>query len=271
MNRVSGSFLIFDIETILDPELPIAESAEAQKLPAPPHHRVVAIGALHVGGDYSMKRLGVIGRESTDEASILEEFSELVEKHKPTLVTFNGRGFDLPVIASRCFRHGVAFRTYYRSRDMRYRFTEAGHFDLMDYLSDFGAAKQSRLDVWAKLCGMPGKVGVDGKDVGPLVHAGRLDEVRAYCLCDVVQTTGVFLRVQLLRGELSREAYVEAMRGLIHLTEQDARVEPVRRAMNVERLLLGGPLVAPPDMDPASDGSSPHEGDGAAPGRSAAE
>jgi len=240
---VSTSFLVFDIETILDPELPIAETTEAQKLPSPPHHKVVAIGALLIAPDYAMKRLGLVGRDSNDEAVMLQEFAELVEKHRPTLVTFNGRGFDLPVIATRCLRHGVPFRTYYRSRDMRYRFSEAGHFDLMDFLADYGASKQSRLDVMAKLCGMPGKVGVDGKDVGPLVHAGRIDEVRAYCLCDVIQTAGVFLRVQLVRGELGREEYVAAMRNLIELSESDERVQPVRQGMNLERLLLGEPAV----------------------------
>lgn len=238
---VSQSYLVFDIETILDPELPIAESPEAQKLPSPPHHKVVVIGALHFGADYSVKKLGIIGRESTDEAEIVREFAELVGQYRPDLVTYNGRGFDLPVIANRCLRHGVPFPGYYKPRDMRYRFSEAGHFDLMDYLSDFGAAKPTRLDVTAKLCGMPGKVGVDGKDVGPLVHQGRIAEVRDYCLCDVVQTAGVFLRVQLLRGEISRELYLGAMRGLIDASEADARVEPVFRAMNVERLLLGEP------------------------------
>ena len=253
---MSTSFLVFDIETILDPELPIVESAEGQKLPSPPHHKVVAIGALLIGPDYTMKRLGLVGRDSSDEALLLSEFAELVEKHRPTLVSFNGRGFDLPVIATRCLRHGVPFRTYYRSRDMRYRFTEAGHFDLMDFLADYGASKQTRLDVMAKLSGMPGKVGVDGKDVGPLVHAGRIDEVRAYCLCDVIQTAGVFLRVQLIRGELLKDEYLAAMRRLIGLAETDPRVAPVRKGMNVERLLLGEPLVARPvttDVEAASE------------------
>src|SRR5690606_12237253 len=119
--------------------------------------------------------LGIVGRESDNEAEILREFSELIEKHQPTLVTYNGRGFDLPVIAMRCFRHGISFRAYYRGRDMRYRFTEAGHFDLMDYLADYGASRPAKLDVIAKLCGMPGKVGVDGKDVGPLYHKGEIE------------------------------------------------------------------------------------------------
>jgi predicted PolB exonuclease-like 3'-5' exonuclease len=121
---------------------------------------------------------------------------------------------------------------------MRYRFSAEGHLDLMDYVADFGAAKPSRLDVLAKLCGMPGKVGVDGKDVGPLVHAGRLSEVRDYCLCDVVQTAGVFLRVQLVRGELGRESYCQAMKGLLCLIRSDARVAAVAAGLNEKRLLL---------------------------------
>jgi 3'-5' exonuclease len=241
-------FLVFDIETIVDPELPIVEAGESGKLPAAPHHRIVTIGALLLGADYAPKRLGIVGREATDEAAIVREFAELVEKHQPTLVTYNGRGFDLPVIAMRCLRHGVPFPTYYRSRDMRYRFSEAGHFDLMDYLSDYGATKQARLDVVAKLCGMPGKVGVDGKDVGPLVHAGRLDEVRNYCLCDVVQTAAVFLRVEFLRGEIDKPRYLEAMRGLIALSESDTRVAPVFQALNQERLLLGESATAQVDL-----------------------
>jgi predicted PolB exonuclease-like 3'-5' exonuclease len=108
----------------------------------------------------------------------------------------------------------------------------------MDYVADFGAAKPSKLDVIAKLCGMPGKVGFDGKDVGPMVHAGRLQEVRSYCLCDVVQTAGVFLRVQLLRGQLSEENYQAAMGRLIELIRGDARVAPVAQALNEDRLML---------------------------------
>ena len=65
----------------------------------------------------------------------------------------------MPVIAARCLRHGIPLKHYYRSRDVRYRFSAEGHLDLMDYVADFGAAKPSKLDVIAKLCGMPGKVG----------------------------------------------------------------------------------------------------------------
>lgn len=253
-----SSFLIFDIETIVDPELPIVDGPDAQKLPPPTHHRVICIGALLLTGSALLpKRLGIVGRDTQDEEAMLREFADLVDQHHPTLVTYNGRGFDLPVIAMRCFRHGVPFRGYYRTRDMRYRFSEAGHFDLMDFLSDYGASRPAKLDVVAKMCGMPGKVGVDGKDVGPLFFKGKIEEIRDYCLCDVIQTTGVFLRVQLLRGEIDRQQYLTAMRALIELTQNEPRVLPVAEAMDVERLLLGAQLspeeAIPAVSSPASD------------------
>jgi 3'-5' exonuclease len=234
---VPSSFLVLDIETVLDPELPIAEASEAERLPAPPHHKIVVLGALLLEADYQVRRLGVIG-EGKDEAGILSDFAKFLEDRRPCLVTYNGRGFDMPVIATRCLRHGVPLRYYYGARDVRYRFSPEGHLDLMDYVADFGAAKPSRLDVVAKLCGMPGKVGVDGKDVGPLVHAGKLQEVKNYCLCDVAQTAAVFLRVQLVRGELDPARYQQAMKGLLELVDADERLRPVSEAMNRARLLL---------------------------------
>jgi predicted PolB exonuclease-like 3'-5' exonuclease len=234
---MSRSYLIIDIETVLDPELPIAESSEAERLPAPPHHKVVVIGALSMDERYEPRKLGCVG-EGKSERGLLSDFAKFLDDRRPTLVTYNGRGFDLPVIACRCLRHGLPLRHYYASRDVRYRFSPDGHLDLMDYLADHGAAKPAKLDILAKLCGMPGKVGVDGKDVGPLVHAGRIQEVRDYCLCDVVQTAGLFLRTQLLRGELDVEAYRNAMNQLLTLIDGDPRVRPVAQAVDRSRLLL---------------------------------
>jgi predicted PolB exonuclease-like 3'-5' exonuclease len=230
------SFLILDIETIVDPEL-AAPNADPDRLPGPPHHRVVALGALWLDRDYEIRRLGLLG-DGRGEAEILGEFAMLMRKRRPWLVTFNGRGFDLPVIAMRCLRHGIPLRSYYRDPEVRRRYTADGHLDLMDYLADFGATRASRLDTVAKLCGMPGKVGMDGRDVAPLVEAGRLSEVENYCLCDVVQTAAVFLRVQLLRGELRRQAYLDSMQKLVSTIREDPRLAPVARALNEPRLLL---------------------------------
>lgn len=247
---MAASFLVLDIETVLDPELPISQAGDIERLPAPPHHKIVVIGALLFDPMYQVRRIAVLA-EGKDEPGMLLDFARLLEERRPCLVTFNGRGFDLPVIATRCLRYGVPFKHYYQSRDVRYRFTADGHLDLMDYIADFGATKSAKLDVIAKLCGMPGKVGVDGKDVGPLIHAGRIQEVRDYCLCDVAQTAGVFLRLQLVRGEIDRERYLIGMTSLLAVIRDNAQLAPVARALNQERLLLseaGSPLVPLPSL-----------------------
>ena len=97
---VAKSYLVLDIETVVDPELPISEALEAERLPAPPHHQIVVIGAVLLEADYRVYRLGILG-EGKDEAGILRDFARFLEKHRPDLVTYNGRGFDLPVIAAR--------------------------------------------------------------------------------------------------------------------------------------------------------------------------
>jgi predicted PolB exonuclease-like 3'-5' exonuclease len=234
---LARTHLVLDIETVLDPELPITEASDVERLPAPPHHQIVVVGVLWFDSDYKVSRLGIVG-EGKDEASALRDLARFLEERKPELVTYNGRSFDMPVIAARCLRHGIPLRHYYRSREVRYRYSADGHLDLMDYVADFGAARPSKLDVIAKLCGMPGKVGIAGHDVGPMVHAGRIEEVRNYCLCDVVQTAGVFLRVELLRGEIDLDSYRQAMGGLIETIRTDARVAPVSKGLNEARLLV---------------------------------
>jgi len=234
---VPRSYLVIDIETIIDPGLPLPAKAESSALPPAPFHQVVAIGALWMDADYKPIKLGVVG-EHKAEAPVLQDFVRFVEERRPDLVTYNGRGFDLPVIVARCLRHGISFRHYFQASDVRYRYSAQGHLDLMDYMTDHGATRAVPLDTLAKLIGLPGKVGVDGKDVGPLVHAGRIDEVYAYCLCDVVQTAGVFLRVQLLRGVIDRDEYREAMGALVELMEKDGRLRPVFEGINRDALLL---------------------------------
>ena len=127
------SYLVLDIETILDPGLPLAEPSESEGLPAPPHHEIVCIGVLWFGADLVVKRIGIIG-DDKDEPGVLADFARFLDRHKPTLVTFNGRGFDLPVIAARSMKHGQPLNYYYRDRDVRYRFSAEGHLDLLDFL-----------------------------------------------------------------------------------------------------------------------------------------
>ena len=227
--------LILDIETIPDPELPRLDS-ELDKVPAPPFNQIVTIGCLLLD-DYVPKKLGCVG-EGKPEAELLADFASWLDRTRPCVVTWNGRGFDMPVITSRALKHGLSMPWWFNDRHTRYRYSPEGHFDVMDFLADFGAAKNARLDIFAKLVGFPGKVGVDGSQVAPMVHAGRLAEVNAYCLCDVAQTAALFLRVQLLRGAIDLTSFREHARGLLEFYDADARLKPVMDGVDRDRFRL---------------------------------
>lgn len=236
---MARSFLIVDIETVADPEL--AWDAAVDGFPPAPFHQVVALGVLWLDGDHRLQKLGAFGGESDappDEAKVLHEFSDFVGKRQPTMVTFNGRRFDLPVLANRMLKHGVPFPAYYSNRDYRYRYSDDGHIDLADLLTDYGASRMPSLDALAQLVGMPGKMEVDGSKVQSMYEHGRYAEIRDYCLHDVVQTTFVFLRAELLRGRLDELAYRERAKALWDALEQDPRVATVLEQADKSRALL---------------------------------
>ena len=83
------------------------------------------------------------------------------------------------------------------------------HIDLMDLLAKYNGRANAPMDDLAKLCGFPGKLGMDGSQVWRAWSEGRQDEVRAYCETDVVNTWLLFCRFRLLRGELDAQSYQE--------------------------------------------------------------
>jgi predicted PolB exonuclease-like 3'-5' exonuclease len=231
-------YLVLDIETVPDRQLythPEAKAGEERPFPPLWAHRPIVIGVLWLDEEYRWKRLGVVG-EGKDEREMLSDFAAFVERERPHLVTYNGRGFDLPVIALRCLRHGVPLRFYYRDRDYRYRYSEDGHLDLADFLTDHGAARAMGLDAVARLIGLPGKVGVDGSQVEGLYNAGRLESIRDYCLTDVAQTALLFLRFRLLQGELEAPQYRTATGALLDALAADSRVAEFFRPIDREQL-----------------------------------
>lgn len=234
------SFLILDIETIPDAELPW--DAAVDGFPPALFHQVVALGVLWLDDQHALKKLGAFGGDEDappNESRVLQEFAEFVGKRHPTMVTYNGRQFDLPVLANRMLKHGVPFPAYYARRDYRYRYSDQGHMDLADVLTDYGASRKPRLTALAKLVGMPGKMGVDGSQVQSMFEQGRFAEIRDYCLHDVIQTMFVFLRTELLRGEMNQDEYKQRATALWNALLEDPRAVPVLENANKERVLLG--------------------------------
>jgi 3'-5' exonuclease len=234
------SYLVLDIETVPDPALyvPPESLAPAAAAPFPPLycHRPVVLGAMWLDEDYRFRRLGVIG-ENKDEKGMLEDFSQFVSRYHPDLVTYNGRSFDLPVLALRSLRHGVAMSWYYQGR-LRHRYSEEGHLDLCDMLSDHGAARSMSLDAIARLIGLPGKVGVDGSQVEGLYKGGQLATIKRYCLADVAQTSLLFLRFRLLQGALDPMTYRRCASDLMVHLRADVRLRELVSQIDGERLLL---------------------------------
>jgi hypothetical protein len=253
----SAEYLVLDIETIPDverwkrPEV-TPDTGAAATTPFPPAwaHRIVVIGCLWLDHGYRLKRLGVVGDPAGGEGSpdqrertLLEDFSRFVGRARPVLVTYNGRSFDLPVIALRSLCHGISLGWYYRERNVRYRYSEEGHLDLCDWLADHGATRSGSLDAVARLIGLPGKVGVDGSQVEGLYKAGQLAEIQRYCLADVAQTALLFLRFRLLQGVLRPDLYQEATGALLDALAADGRVSAVLEG--TDRAHLIGPTPTP--------------------------
>jgi len=196
--------------------------------PFPPPHacRVVAISYVDIGMDPAKESRYYFDRcyseclWSTDlsraradaaEHRLLETFSVAMTESAITLVTWNGRGFDLPVISMRSLGHKIACGWYYKNRDVRYRFSEDGHLDLMDFLGDYGSCRNMKLGDLAKLCGLPGKTDMSGDKVDGLYAEAikdplRSEEIQArvarYCLQDSLQTALLFLRTRFHLGKI---------------------------------------------------------------------
>jgi hypothetical protein len=247
------TYLVLDIETVPDGELytPLPPAPEGdpgrdrprekdRSFPPPYACQPVVLGVLWLDQSLACKQLGIVG-EGEDEAGLLAAFSELMTRHRPQLVTWNGRSFDLPVLALRALRHGVPFPWYYQERDYRYRYSEEGHLDLCDFLADHGATRATSLDAAARLIGLPGKGKgeVDGSQVEALYQSGQLETLRRYCLSDVVQTAFLFLRQRLLAGHVDRDSYRSAARDLLALVEADGRLPRLVSGVDRPRLLLG--------------------------------
>lgn len=188
-------------------------------------HRVAAISCAF--RDDEGFRVRSLGTTEDGEQKLVHDFFRIIDKYTPQLVSWNGGGFDLPVLHYRAMINGVTASRYWEmgedDRDFKWnnylsRY-HTRHLDLMDLLALYTGRANAPLDELAKLCGFPGKLGVDGSQVWTLYQEGRIGEIRDYCETDVVNTYLVYCRYLLMRGALTQAAYA-------------AEIELVRNALS---------------------------------------
>ena len=233
-----SSTLVFDIETVPDiaglrrlhglsaqlSDDAVADMAMQQRRAQTgsdflPHYlqRVIAISCVLRAGE----KLAIwsLGELTDDEPALICRFYELLDRYTPQLVTWNGGGFDLPVLHYRGLIHGVCANRYWDwgDDDREFRYNNylnryhTRHLDLMDVLAMYQTRAAAPLDHLAQLCGYPGKLGMDGGQVWDAFRRGELAAIRAYCETDVVNTYLLFLRFQLMRGVLNAETHTHEL------------------------------------------------------------
>jgi hypothetical protein len=156
-----------------------------------------------------------VDRDNASEGKIVQTFFNAVEKHVPQLVSWNGGGFDLPVLHYRALRHGAVANKYWDlgEDDREFKFNNyigryhMRHLDLMDLLAMYQPKNNAPLDAMAKLCGFPGKLGMDGSKVYEAFLEGKLEDIRRYCETDVMNTYLLYCRFQKMRGGFTEAEY----------------------------------------------------------------
>jgi predicted PolB exonuclease-like 3'-5' exonuclease len=190
-------------------------------------HLPISIAVGNVGDDYVLDAVESLALDDYSEEKLVREFWSRAERFAGTLVTFNGRRFDIPVLELAALRHGVAAPVHFNEDSQaRSRYSSARHYDLFDYLTNHGAvALAGGMDLLLKMIGMPGKIGMDGSMVQEYFETGRLEEIHRYCRNDVVQTYFLFLRVALMRGEIGADTYRAASEASQHFLLDDEAID----------------------------------------------
>lgn len=175
--------------------------------------RVVAISVVMRSHD--QLKVWSLGEEDSSEKELIERFFSGIEKFVPTLVSWNGSGFDLPVLHYRALLHGISAPRYWETGDSANEFRwnnylsryHYRHMDLMDILAGYQPRANAPLDEIAVMLGLPGKMGKDGAHVWQSFQKNEIADIRNYCETDVLNTYLIYLRIELMRGKLTSQQY----------------------------------------------------------------
>ena len=172
----------------------------------------VSVVVAKVSGAFELLDLIALDEPEWRPHIITEHFWRGWQRYqRPTLVSFNGRTFDMPLMELAAFRFGLSIPSWFETKARTYeqprnRYNSRYHLDLHDLLTNYGASRfNGGLNLAANLLGKPGKIDVQGDMVQDLFDQGKLAEINNYCRCDVLDTYFVFLRSMVLLGDLDLE------------------------------------------------------------------
>lgn len=231
-SRNNVRYLIFDCEAIADGELiarirypadtltpqqairrfrdeVLAERGDGKDILPVTYMLPISVAVAKIDENFRLLDLSTLDVPKYRPHVITRHFWQGWSHYKqPTLVSFNGRGYDLPLLELAAFRYGVQVPAWFNVEErsfeqLRNRYNVLSHVDLCDLLTNFGAIRLSGgLNLVANLIGKPGKTGIDGSKVQDMYEAGKVQEINDYCRCDVLDTYFVFLRTRVMLGKL---------------------------------------------------------------------
>lgn len=172
-------------------------------------HKVVAISAVMADEFGKFERVNSI--KASSEGELIHKFISFINSKNPRLVSFNGRGFDMPMLMIRAMKYNLSCPTYFDTStdgkdkwtNYRSRYDGVFHLDLCDHMGDFGAARGIGLDSICKSINIPGKYDTHGDDVFRLYLENDTDKIEEYCESDTLNTYWLFLKYELLRGNIT--------------------------------------------------------------------
>lgn len=257
MAKPSIRYFVFDIESVADGALvselrypeenlnpdeaidryrnELMEKYESDFIPYT-YQVPVSIAIAKITSDYRLSELVVLDAPEFRPHVITKHFWRGWEGYRhPTLVSFNGRTFDLPLLELAAFRYGISIPNWFAEgarsfESPRHRYNPTAHLDLQDLLTNYGASRfHGGLNLAANVLGKPGKMSVRGDMVQNMFNTGQLAEINDYCRCDVLDTYFVFLRSRILAGKLTLEHEKEIVAEVKEwLTEQAEEISVYR-------------------------------------------
>lgn len=187
----------------------LQEGKEYNQTFKPIYNQVIECSiATYENEEFEIISLSTPNADTNDnEEGILDGFTDVVNGSDPNhrVFTWNGEGFDFPVMRMRAMKYGTPLLNYWNTEDTRkwngyFNRYQTLHTDLKDILAGYYQGRAASLNETSLMCGLPGKIGVGGDKVLPMYLQGDLEAIRQYCEIDALLTFLLGLRFLQTQG-----------------------------------------------------------------------